>query len=71
MESACEEKERLLRAYSFATSDYMRAVKVLHARSGTMSKPDYEEIHKYAEQMRELTEQARLALEKHAAEHGC
>ena len=68
---SCEEKDRLLRAYSFATADYMRAVRLLEERSGVMPKRDYEEIRKYAEKTREVSEQARAALEKHTVEHGC
>jgi hypothetical protein len=70
-ETACDEKNRLLRAYSFATSDFIRAVTVLHQRSGVMSKEDYEGIRRYADKTRELTEEARIALERHTAEHGC
>jgi hypothetical protein len=61
----------LLRVYSFAISDYSRAVEVLHLRLGTLPKQEYEKIRTFAEKTRELAEQARLALERHAAEHGC
>jgi uncharacterized damage-inducible protein DinB len=44
----CEEKEHLLRAYSFAASDYSRAVEVLHLRLGVMSKQEYDKVRKYA-----------------------
>jgi hypothetical protein len=69
--SVCEEKARLLRLYSFATADYSRAVLVLHERSGVMSKYEYQEIRDFAEKTRELAEQARSALDRHAAKHGC
>ena len=36
-----------------------------------MRRQDYEEIRQYAEKMRTLVEQARIALERHIAEHGC
>jgi len=68
---ACEEKDRLARAYSFALSDYRRAVAVLEKRSGVMSKKDYESIQKFAGKAREQVEYAQAALKKHTAEHGC
>ena len=67
----CEEKARLLRVYSFATSDYSRAVQVLQRRLGTISKEEYQKLRAFTETTRELTEQTRLALEQHCAEHGC
>jgi hypothetical protein len=69
--TTCEEKTRLLRLYSFATADYSRAVLVLHERSGVMSKAEYQGIRDFAEKTRELAEQARSSLDRHAAEHGC
>jgi len=68
---ACEEKDRLARAYSFALSDYSRAVALLQKRSGVMSKQDYKDIHNFVERARGQIEHARAALEKHTAEHGC
>lgn len=70
-EKACEEKDRLSRAYSFANSDYVRAAELLNKRKGVMSRQDYEEIRRYAEKMRTMVDQARTALERHTAEHGC
>jgi hypothetical protein len=69
--ASCEEKSRLARAWSFATQDYLRAVMVLHERLGVMPRQDYREIRTYAEKTRLLAEQARAALDKHTAEHGC
>ena len=68
---ACEDKERLLRAYTFAASDYSRAVQVLQRRLGTISREEYQKLRTFAETTRELAEQTRLALERHCAEHGC
>lgn len=68
---ACEEKTRLLRMYSFATSDYNRAVLVMHERVGVMSRRQYERIRAYAEKTRLAAQGAHAALEKHTAEHGC
>jgi multidrug resistance efflux pump len=68
---ACEEKDRLTRAYSSAASDYSRAVELLQKRSGVMSKQDYENIYNFVERARKQVEHARAALEKHTAEHSC
>jgi hypothetical protein len=68
---ACEEKDRLARAYSFALSEHSRAVAVLEKRSGVVSKQDYENIQKLVEKAREQVEYVQAALKKHAAEHGC
>ncbi len=67
---ACEEKARLLRVYSVATSDYSWAVEVLHLRMGILPKQEYEKLQTFAEETRELAEQARIALDRHSAEHG-
>jgi hypothetical protein len=68
---ACEEKTLLSRVYSFAASDYGRAVMVLHERVGKLTKRDYEDIRSFSDKARETAEQARAALDKHTAEHGC
>jgi hypothetical protein len=68
---ACEEKDRLTRASSFAVSDYSRAVAVLQERTGVMSKEDYETINSFVEKARKQVDHARAALEKHTTEHGC
>jgi hypothetical protein len=68
---ACEEKDRLLRAYSFASSDYGRALEVLNRRTSVLPKEEYKTIRAFAEKTKHLVEQARAALERHIAEHGC
>jgi hypothetical protein len=68
---ACEEKSRLLRAYSFASADYGRALEVLNRRTGVLREEEYKTIRTFAEKTRQLVEQARTALEKHISEHGC
>ena len=67
----CEEKSRLVRAYSFSAEDYNRAVMVLRERIAVLSKRDYDEIRAFAEDTRRLVEYARAALDQHTAEHGC
>lgn len=67
----CEEKARLLRAYTFAIGDYHRAYQLLNERLGVMSKEEYDKLRKFAEHSRETAESARKALERHTAAHGC
>jgi hypothetical protein len=68
---ACEERDRLLRAYSFASSDYGRAQEVLNRRTGVLPGEEYKAIRAFAEKTKQLVEEARTALERHIAEHGC
>ena len=67
----CAEKERLHRDYSVAVSDYQRAFAVMSERVGMLKKGEYENIRSYIEKAREKSEDARLALDRHIAEHGC
>ena len=69
--ASCEEKTRLLHDHSIARSDYRRALMLLREQSGVMSKRDYDAIRVFAEKARELADQARAALDKHIADHGC
>jgi hypothetical protein len=67
----CEEKARLLRAYTVAIGDYHRAYESLNARLGVMSRREYDKLRALAEQSRENAELARAALGRHTAAHGC
>jgi hypothetical protein len=67
----CDEKAALLRAYSFAASDYGRAVKVLHEHLGTLLKGEYEKMREFSERAMRTADEARAALARHTAEHGC
>ncbi len=69
--TACEDKDRLVRAHSIALSDYSRTVALLQERTGVMSKQDYETINAFVEKARIQVEHARDALNKHSTEHGC
>jgi len=62
---------RLLRVYQITLADYSRAVQVLSARLGVMSKDQYTAIREYSEKARSLSEAARAAMYAHVAEHGC
>jgi hypothetical protein len=70
-ETICSEKERLLRAYGFASGDYHRTIMVLTERIGIMPKADYDRIRDYIENARTVLEAAREALDRHTVEHGC
>jgi hypothetical protein len=67
----CEEKDRLLREYNFATADFSRAVQVLHSRIGVLTKEEYQRVQRFSEESRLRSEKARLELERHTSEHGC
>jgi hypothetical protein len=69
--SSCSEKERLLRALHVATLNYRRAALVLQERLGVMKKEHYRRIRAYVDEARAKVEEARQAVQRHAAEHGC
>ena len=68
---ACEKKLHLLCAYSHAVLDHDRVVTLLHDRAGLMSQREYQRVLALAERARASAEEARAALDKHVAEHGC
>jgi hypothetical protein len=70
-EIPCKEKDRLMRLYIEAASDYSGAVQLLQRSAGVMKKPDYDELRGFAEEARKTAEEARAALDRHTAEHGC
>jgi inorganic triphosphatase YgiF len=70
-DSSCEEKARLAKEYNVATSAFSEAVKQLHLRIGTSPKEEYTRLTQISNEARMQSEQARLALEKHLAAHGC
>lgn len=67
----CEEKTRLLVAYQTATEKYSTAVSELVKKMGITPKPDYDKLHRLAEQARYESLDARDRLERHTEEHGC
>ena len=71
LDTACGVKARLTRVFVVASSDYTRAVQVLNLRAGVMKKPEYDELRGFAESTRRTAEEARTALRRHTAEHGC
>jgi len=65
----CDEKDRLRRAQACASADFSRAVQVLEGCM--MDRSEYDHLLKFSEEARLRSDQARLALERHVAEHGC
>jgi hypothetical protein len=70
-DSGCEEKARMVKEYDAATAAFSEAVKQLHQRIGTSPKEEYQRRERISSEARVQSEQARLALEKHIATHGC
>ena len=67
----CEEKTRLAAEYEVATGQFAVAVTEFHRRMGTSPKKEYERLNRAANDARLKSEQARLALEQHVANHLC
>jgi hypothetical protein len=68
---ACEEKIRLTTQYSSNTLAFSHAVTELHQKAGTHTKEEFTQLQRVADELRLKCEMARLALERHAAAHGC
>ena len=68
---ACAEKARLLKLCALAESHHQRAVQGLARFIGKLKKSDFEELLEFGETARKIVNEAREALERHAAEHGC
>jgi hypothetical protein len=67
----CEEHHRLLGAYQRAVNTFSLALDALGASRGTLEKAEYQRMAGYVEQSRLNSEQARIDLQRHDAEHGC
>ena len=67
----CEEKRALLNAYHSATAVFSQQLTNLHAQIGTSSKGEYESMRRSVDEARVRSEETRLALDRHVAEHGC
>ena len=68
---ACEVKDGLLADYYRASLAFSDAVAALQRKTGTSPKVEYETLRQAADDARMKSERARLALEEHAAMHGC
>ena len=69
--SGCAEKEKLLRAYEFASSDYHRAILVLTQRRGVLPKKEYDQINQFIVITKAELDRVRQALDRHISAHGC
>jgi hypothetical protein len=67
----CETKVLLTAKYDAATASFSEAVTELRRKIGTSTKEDYDRLGRVANDARVKSEQARLALEQHIAEHSC
>lgn len=64
------EKVHLIDKYNSTTFEFSCIVGMLQAKRGVMAKEEYERIQRF-KKARSRSEQARLTLEQHVAEHGC
>ena len=67
----CDEKGRLLKQYDDATLAFYNAVQELRRGIGTSLKEEYERLERISNEARVKSEQTRLALEQHIADHRC
>jgi hypothetical protein len=68
---SCEVKIRLTFEYETATTLFSEAVTELRRKIGISTRENYEQLGRRANEARVKSEQARLALEQHIAEHRC
>jgi hypothetical protein len=67
----CKVKIRLISQYEEATTLFSEAVTELRRKIGISTRENYEQLGRRANDARVKSEQARLALEQHIAEHRC
>jgi hypothetical protein len=67
----CEEKARLLRAHHRAASANSHAVKDLNTKMRNISVAEYKILRAAADEARIKSTEARTALKRHQAKHGC
>jgi len=67
----CIEKRRLVETYQQATASFSRQLTILNERLGTSPRDEYDSLRRAVDTERVRSEQARLALEQHVADHGC
>ena len=68
---SCEAKVRLASEYEAATTAFSKSVVELRQNIGTSTKEKYDQLVRIANNARLKSEQARLLLEQHTAEHRC
>jgi hypothetical protein len=67
----CERHRELFEVYQKEVARYTATVEALKAVMFSEDKQDVQRHHGYVEQARIKSEQARLNLQQHIAEHGC
>jgi hypothetical protein len=67
----CERHTELLTAYQKAVALFSTTLDALQAARANVAKDEYERMRNYVEQTRIISENARIDLERHVAEHGC
>lgn len=67
----CKEKTRLVNEYEMKTNKFAAVLTELHQKMGTSLKAEYDRLQLLVDEARIQSEQARLALERHIAEHNC
>lgn len=70
-EMSCEVKRRLLDVYQEVVAHYSITVGDVAAARGKTLKQDYDRLQALADVAKDAAEAARLALARHAKEHGC
>jgi hypothetical protein len=68
---ACEEKRRLVNLCAVTKSEYSRAMEAIALRIGELNISHFDELAEFAKDAKKAMEEAREALERHTAEHGC
>jgi hypothetical protein len=69
--AVCEVHSRLRRLYALAQSNYEDVIETRIWRIQTLRDPNPEPLRHTVETAQKIMEEAREALERHAAEHGC
>jgi RNase P subunit RPR2 len=67
----CERHTELLTAYQKAVALFSTTLDALQAARANVAKDEYDRMRNYVEQTRMISENARIDLERHVAEHGC
>jgi hypothetical protein len=68
---SCDEKVRLLHTYEQTARQFAETVGTLNLRIGLSTKSEYILLKNEVEETRLKCEEARIAYENHAREHGC
>jgi len=67
----CDEKARLVEEHHRAAIAYSQALRALNQQKKILSAPEYQRLRKTVDEKAAESEKARLALQRHQAEHGC